>query len=151
MNPVKVPISICPHHSGAKPHGHYIIVNGLFPKGTPILKRQQFVGFNGFLFITIAITHTTVIDTNFKVITHLGTLDAKKIDWLGSAKLYTTPKGLRIYLPEDILKAGDYEKIKDIGIFRKAQGPKFGVYYLEVPRITGNVLLGKERIEDGRY
>ena len=145
MEAVTIPISICPHFSQGKTRGHYILAKRLFLQDQPILTRQQYVGFNGFLFVTVV--HPGSWNTNFKMATRIQMLDDRRIIWLGTVPLYGMKGGFKVYLPEHILKAKKPGRIEGVGIFRKYQAPGFSCYYLEIPKLTAEVLLGRKELE----
>jgi len=145
MEPVTIPISICPHFSQGKPRGHYLLAKRLFLNDQPILVRRQYVGFNGFLFVTVV--HPNQWNTTFKIASQISQMDDRKIIWLGSVPQYSLPGGFKVYLPETVLKAKKPGRIEGVGIFRKYQAPGFVCYYLELPKLTAAVLLGKEELK----
>lgn len=114
-------------------------------KDQPILRRQQYVGFNGFLFVTVV--HPNWWDTTFKTAISIPQLDGRNIQWLGTVPLYRLKGGFKVYLPETILKAEKPGRIEGVGIFRKYKAPGFECYYLELPKLTVGVLLGKEKLK----
>jgi hypothetical protein len=144
METVKITTSICPHFVKDEGRGHYIICRKLFRNGAPILAKQQFVGFNGFLFVTVG--HPGEWNSVFKMSQYVTQLDGRPVTWLGSANLYTYSQGFRAYIPEYILKAKEPGRIESVGIFRKHTAPKFEIYYLELPKITAEVLLGRKEL-----
>jgi len=146
MEAVHIPISLCPHFSQDKPRGFYLLAKRLFLNDQPILRRQQYVGFNGFLFVTVV--HPNSWDTTFKTATKIQTLDGRRITWLGSVPLYGLKGGFKVYLPETIMKAKKPGRIEGVGIFRKYQAPGFVCYYLELPKITADVLLGRKSLRE---
>lgn len=145
MEPVHIPVSLCPHFSGGKPRGYYILAKRLFLHDQPILTKRQFCGFNGFLFVTVV--HPNWWDTTFKTAISIPRLDGRDIQWLGSVPLYQLKGGFKVYLPETILKAKKPGRIEGVGIFRKYTAPGFSCYYLELPKITEAVLLGREELK----
>ena len=145
MEAVTIPISICPHFSQGKARGHYILAKRLFLKDQPILERQQYVGFNGFLFVTVV--HPGSWDTAFKTAISIPRLDGRNIQWLGAVPLYGLKGGFKVYLPESILKAKEPGRIEGVGIFRKYQAPGFSCYYLEIPKLSAEVLLGRKELK----
>ena len=146
MNAVTIPISLCPHFSQDKPRGFYVLAKRLFiGEDQPMLVRQQYVGFNGFLFITVV--HPNWWNTTFKTAISIPWLDGRSITWLGSVPLYQLKRGFKVYLPETILKAKKPGRVEGVGIFRKYKAPGFECYYLEIPKLTGAVLLGKEELK----
>ncbi|ODS36155.1 MAG: hypothetical protein A7316_10255 [Candidatus Altiarchaeales archaeon WOR_SM1_86-2] len=145
MEAIKIPISICPHFSQGKPRGHYLLAKRLFLEDQPILVRQQYVGFNGFLLVTVV--HPNQWDTTFKIANHIKEMDGQRIIWLGAVHQYLIPKGFKVYLPESIMQAGKPGRVEGTGIFRKYQAPGFNCYYLEVPKISAEVLLGRNELK----
>lgn len=145
MEPVKIPISLCPHFSQGKPRGYYILAKRLFTEEQPILARRQYVGYNGFLFVTVV--HPNQWNTTFKMVMNCSQMDSRSITWLGSVPIYLLRGGFKAYLPEHILKAKKPGRIEGVGIFRKYTAPGFSCYYLEIPKLTAEVLLGKEKLK----
>lgn len=144
MEAIKIPVSICPHFSGGKPRGHYILAKRLFTKSQPILNKQQFVGFNGFLFLTVV--HPNQWDTTFKMGFRVLKMDQQSIIWLGTTHLYPLKGGFKAYLPESILQAKEPGRIEDVGVFRKFEAPGFEIFYLEIPKLNAEVLLGRKEL-----
>jgi len=144
MEPVTIPISLCPHFSQGKPRGYYVLAKRLFLHDQPILARRQYIGFNGFLFITV---HPSGWDTMFKMICMINEMDGRSITWLGTAPIYGLKGGFKTYLSEHILKAEEPGRIEGIGVFRKYEAPGFSCYYLEIPKLTAKILLGKEKLK----
>ncbi len=145
MEPVHIPVSICPHFSQGKPRGHYILAKRLFREETPILVKQQFCGFNGFLFVTVVRPNNW--DSIFKMALHIKELDERKITWLGSVHLTNLSGGFKIYLPEYVLKAKKPGRIEGTGIFRKYKALGFECYYLEIPKLSADVLFGRKELK----
>lgn len=145
MEPVKIPVSICPHFSQGKPRGHYVLAKRLFTGDQPILIKQQYVGFNGFLFVTVV--HPNQWDTTFKIAHQIREMDGRKIIWLGTARLYPMGGGFKTYLPEHVLKADKPGRVEGVGIFRKYKAPGFECYYLELPMLPVEVLLGRRKLK----
>ena len=145
MEPVKIPISICPHFSQGKPRGHYVLAKRLFMKQQPILVKQQFIGFNGFLFITVVCPSKW--NTIFKMACAVLEMDQQPVKWLGSVHLYPLKGGFKAYLPESILQAREPGRIEDVGVFRKYEAPGFEIFYLEIPKLTAEVLLGRKELK----
>jgi len=86
-------------------------------------------------------------NTTFKIAQRIQVMDDRSIIWLGSVHQYLLRGGFKVYLPEHILKAEKPGRIEGIGIFRKYEAPGFSVYYLEIPKLTGGVLLGREELK----
>lgn len=145
MEPIRIPISICPHFSAGKPRGTYILAKRLFREGNPILAKQQWVGFNGFLFITVV--HPSLWNSIFKITNYIKELDGQKIIWLGGCHLTNLAGGFKAYLPEYILKATKPGRIECTGIFRKYEAPGFEIFYLEIPKLSADVLFGRKELK----
>ena len=145
MQPIHIPVSLCPHFSDGKPRGHYILAKRLFREGSPILVKQQFVGFNGFLFVTVV--RPALWNTTFKIASHIKELDERKVIWLGGVHLTSLAGGFKVYLTEDIMKAKEPGRIESTGIFRKHEAPGFECYYLEIPKLSADVLFGRKELE----
>ena len=122
-----------------------MLAKRLFLTEQPILARQQYVGYNGFLFVTVV--HPNQWDTVFKIASRISTMDDRSIIWLGGVRQHLLPKGFKVYLPEHILKAKEPGRVEGIGIFRKYEAPGFSVYYLEIPKLSAEILSGKEELK----
>jgi len=143
MNPIKVPVTFSPHIVGGKPRGYYALAQWLFPNGAPILQRRQFAGYNGQLLITVEkpMECKTLLHMALKV----STLQNTPIMWLGACKVYHMSRGFRAYIPGSILcpPSAESEKIETHGFFRRHGD----LFYMEFPKVSAEVLLGKERFE----
>jgi len=147
MKPIPVPISICPHIVDGNPRGYYIIAQRLFQE-QPILFRQQFVGFTKNLVFTLA--HPGKWDTLLKMAIYVPNITnindyVLPVSWLAPVKMYPTGTGVRFYLPGTILKPTSAEcvKIDTVGSLHKANE----IYYLNVPKLNADVLLGRKELE----
>lgn len=145
MEAIKIPISICPHFSQGKPRGHYLLAKRLFLHEQPIIYKQQYVGYNGFLFVTVV--HPAEWSTTFRTAIQIPEMDGRSITWLGPANLYPLKGGFKVYLTESILKAKKPGRIEGIGIFRKYKAPGFECFYLEIPKLSAEVLLGRAELK----
>ena len=145
MEAIKIPISICPHFVKGKPKGHYVLAKRLFQKDAPILLKHQFVGFNGFLFVTVV--RPTNLNTAFKMAYSIKNMDDCRITWLGQASIFPMVGGFKIYLPEHIMMADKPGRIEGVGIFRKYEFWGKEIYYLEIPKLTAEVLLGRKELK----
>lgn len=94
----------------------------------------------------MTVVHPNQWDTTFKIASIVQEMDDRKIIWLGSVHQYLLPGGFKAYLPEHILKASKPGRIEGVGIFRKYKALGFECYYLEVPKLTGEILLGKKEL-----
>ena len=74
-------------------------------------------------------------------------MDKRSIIWLGTVPLYGLKGGFKVYLPETVLKAKKPGRIEGVGIFRKYEAPGFSCYYLELPKLTAEVLLGRKELK----
>jgi len=143
MKPIQIPVTLSPHFGGGKPKGYYLIAQRLFPDGAPILSKHQFVGFDGSLVVTVQ--HPGEWDTVLKMAIYVSKLEDEPTTWLSKAHLYPMPMGFRMYIPGTVLKpkSAEVQKIETIGVFCK-----WGlVYYVYVPKISGEILLGRKELE----
>lgn len=148
MQPIKIPISLCPHIVEGKPRGYYLLAQWLFPKGAPRLVKQQFLGFNGQLLVTVE--HDGTWDSLLKIALFVENLNGKRVTWLTKTPIYTMPLGFRAYIPGTILKpiSADVAKITTTGVFKKESfGVSKDLYYLEIPKITAGILFGREELK----
>lgn len=146
---VKIQTTLSPHIVDGKPRGYYLIAQRLFTHGLPILRRDQFVGFSRGLVVTIERHRTwqSLLDIGLRA----QSLGGQSVSWLGKIKMYQMSAGFRMYIPGTILKptSADSKKIETWGIFDKEiYGAGISpLYYLKVPIVTAEVLLGKERLD----
>jgi len=147
VNPLNVPISLCPHIDKEKPKGYYITAQRLFPEGQPVIFRQQFAGYMNHLILTLA--HQSTWNTLLKMVLHAPLLDGVPVNWLAPIKQYRMGTGVRFYLPGSILKPGsaEDEKIETMGIIRRAWFKSGDIIYVDIPLIDANVLLGKKELK----
>ena len=122
-----------------------MLAKRLFTQDQPILVRRQYAGYNGFLFVTVV--HPPDWTTTFRTAIRISEMDGRSITWLGSVPLYGLKGGFKVYLPETILKAKKPGRVEGVGIFRKYTAPGFSCYYLEIPKLTAEVLLGKAELK----
>jgi hypothetical protein len=135
VKPVKITTTLSPHFTGKDaPAGYYLLAQRLFMNGAPILKKQQYIGYNGNLFVTVDYNYSCG-DSLFRLAANAETLDGRKIIWLDYTKLYPMNMGFRSYIPGRVLKPSVLEigrkKVVTPGIFRKCRD----IYYLELPEI----------------
>ena len=149
MEPVRVPVTLSPHIVNDKPRGYYLLAQRIFPQGAPILRRQQFVGFNGRLIVTVS-RHRTW-DNFLKMGIHARELDGQAITWLDQCKLYPMAMGFRMYIPGTILKpaSAGSEKVESIGILREQKwgGNTASTFYLEIQKIDADILLSRKELK----
>jgi len=144
---VRIPITLSSHIVNGKPRGFYLLAQRLFPNGAPSLTKQQYIGFNGRLFVTVE--HDRTWDTLLKVALHAEKLNDKHISWLTPTPIYPMPKGFRAYIPGTIIKpaSAESQKVEGIGVFRRAIfGVSRDAYYLEILKLTAEVLLGRKEL-----
>jgi len=151
FNPIRIPVSLSPHIVNGKPRGYYVLAERLFAKNkNPHLVRNQFVGVAKSL--VISVSHNSTWDTLLEMsisIPHLPSAPqrANRVYWLDKAKLYPINMGFRAYVPGSVLKPEpDAEKIETMGEFKRFQMGTTDLFYLEIPIITLDILLGKEKL-----
>jgi hypothetical protein len=148
VEPIRIPITLSPHIPSGKPRGYYVLAHRLFPKGAPILRREQFVGFNGesmVLSVEYPAKWASLVAMNIYADVSLST-GHRRTFWFDKCKLTPMHMGFRIYLPSRILRPGSkQEKIETTGIFQQVDyGSNNSIFYLELPKITPRVVLGQE-------
>ena len=143
---IKIPITLSPHVVGDKPRCYYLLAQRLFPNGSPILRADQFIGFSDGSLILSVDRHNTW-NTLFEMMLHTMDIKEPRFIWLAKAKLFGMAKGFRAYIPGTILKPTSAEsgKINATGIFTNIT---FGegispLFYLKIPIITADILLGR--------
>ena len=144
MNPINISMSFCPHVTNGKLRGWYLLAKRLFVEDTPILRKHQFLGFNGGL--VVSITHPGA-ETLFEMITRHPKLEDRDVSWFGLTSLFPMNRGCKVYIPEKILKISIPTKIETTGIFRRHDTYRNEpFFYVEVPALTAEVLLGQEEL-----
>lgn len=144
MQPIHIPVSLCPHFSQGKARGYYLLAKRLFPNGSPILNKQQWIGWNGFLFVTVF--HPPQWDSIFKIANFIKKLDEREIIWLGGCHLTNMTGGFKVYLPEYVMKPKKPGRIECTGIFRKHESLGFECFYLEIPKLNADILLERKEL-----
>lgn len=141
MELIKIPVTLSPHYGDKGPKGFYILAQRLWPGGAPILNKMQWVGYFGTLIVTVQ--HPGEWNSLLKMSIYAGELDGRNVHWLDKGSLYPMSMGFRMYVPGRILKPKSKDRIETIGIFRKCRD----IYYLEVPKLSGDVLLKRKKLE----
>jgi len=144
---VRIPVTLSPHIVNGQSRGFYLLAQKLFPNGAPTLSKQQFIGFNGQLIVTVE--HDRTWDTLLKIALHASKLNDESVTWLTPTPIYPMPKGFRAYIPGTIIKpaSAGVEKVEGIGVFRRAVfGVSKDVYYLEILKLSAEVLLGRKEL-----
>jgi hypothetical protein len=142
MNDIRINVTLSPHVQKGKPTGYYVIAERLFPRGTPILVKQQFVGYSNGLVISVA--HPPQVESVLGMGVICNLLSGRPVTWLSTAPLYTLPGGFRSYVNGRVLKphSAEARKFTTTGIFRG-----YGeLYWLEIPAVSGDVLLGRKEL-----
>ena len=154
MKPIKIPISICPHTSAGKLRGWYALAKRLFVEDDPILVKRQFMGFNWFekqagcLLLTVVRPREDSKFSMFEQITKYSQLEDKNITWFGQCSLFPLKGGFKVYIPEGHLKVENPKRVETVGVFRRHDTFNHkSVFYLEIPVITAEVLLGRKELK----
>jgi hypothetical protein len=144
MNLIRIPVTLSPHIVKGSPRGYYVLAQRLFPNGAPILAKAQWIGFNGALVITVEHPHEW--DSLLKMAVKCPDFIEGRVSWLAPAKVWPMSKGFRTYIPGTILKPKPAEasKVESMGTFQQVGS----IFYLSIPAIDGEVLLGRKEIED---
>lgn len=144
MNVIRTPVTLSPHFVKGKPGGYYVVVTRLFPNGNPPLLRRQFVGVGRHLILSVGRNNTW--DSVIKMQVNVPKIDGEDIIWLSSTKLYPINMGFRVYIPGRVWKpkSAEARKVQTIGEFRRFEFGTTDLFYLEVPKVTKNVIYGTE-------
>ena len=142
--PFRVPMTLSPHYVNGKARGFYLLAQRIWPGGAPILNKKQFIGFNGQCLL-VTVEHNGLWKTPLQIFMRAGALQEKGMMWMCAAPLYPMSKGFRMYVPGNILLPRSEGNIVTFGVFQYDVPTK--IYFLEIPEITGNVLLGRIEIE----
>lgn len=142
---IRVNVTFSPHIVGGRPRGYYMVASRLFPKGTPILRKDQFVGVaDGGLVVTLS-RHRA-----WNTLMHMAVYAGHVASWLGSAKVYATSTGVRVYLPGKVLRPDSPAegKTETVGtLTKKSFGRGTGdMWYIRVPAVDADILLGRNRL-----
>jgi len=146
---IKIPITMTPHVQKGKPTGYYLIAQRLFVKPVELV-RAQFVGYSDGLALTVGGIERFQWDTVLKMAVKLPLLDGKPVNWLSSIALYPSAGGFRAYIPGPVFRPESVEEPPThlIGEFSSCPVADATLYYLRVPMLSGDVLLGKKRLQD---
>lgn len=136
MKPIRVPVTLSPHVVKGVPRGYYVLAQRLFPKGAPIIAKQQWIGFDGENLIVTAQHKPQCKSLLEMAVHHAGRT------WLAPAKIWPMPQGFRSYIPASILKAKAGPRIVTYGIFNVTDR----VAWLDIPKLNGEVLLGRKEL-----
>jgi hypothetical protein len=111
----------------------------LFPNGSPILAKAQWIGFNGQCLI-LTVDYPFENDTLLKM-----AIRCPFATWLAPAKLWPMSKGFKSYIPGTILKPESAEaaKIETTGVFTRYSG----LFFLKILILDGEVLLGRKGLQ----
>lgn len=138
MKDIRVPVSLSPHIIGGKPRGFYLLVQRLFPNGAPILRKQQWLGFNGRC-LQVTVDYSPDCDSLLKM-----AIRYPAVTWLAPAKLWPMAMGFKSYIPGTILKPESAEvgKVETMGVFKQESD----LFFLEIPLLDGEILLGRKEL-----
>lgn len=146
MEPIRVPVTLSPHVVNGKPRGYYLLVRKLFLHDTPKIRKQQFIAVGNCLRYTFGTPPQW--DTLVKMGVYCQTLDENPVSWISEAKVWPLKGGFKGYIPGTILKpSAESIKWSGMGVVKaQAYGGVSPVYYVELPGISAEVLLGREKI-----
>jgi hypothetical protein len=139
---VRINVTMSPHVQKGRPSGYYVLAERLFPRGAPILVKQQYVGYSEGLVITVA--HPAGVKSVLSMAVNVPRLGDKPVTWLAEAHLYPMRLGFRAYVAGRVLKARSTEtpRYMTTGLFR-GEGE---LYWLWIPAVSGDVLLGRKEL-----
>ena len=148
MTPLRVPITISPHTIEGKLQGHYILVHSLWKDTQPVIFKDQFAGYyRGSLILTMA--HPSEWRSFVQAVIHSSRASEDKPScWLAAVKMTRMGTGVRYYLPGTVLKPNPGAgTIKLMGLISKASYGSGDVIYVVIPKIDGDILLGRGKLE----
>jgi hypothetical protein len=146
---LRISVAMSPHIQQGKPTGYYMIAERLFAKKIKLVKRQ-FLGFSDGLLITVGGIEHREWDSVLKMAINLPTLAGKPVNWLTPVPIYNSPGGFRSYIPGKILKpTSPEEKVSHLwGEFCECPVGDTKLYFVRVPLLDGDVLLGRRKIDE---
>jgi hypothetical protein len=144
MEEIRIPVTLTPHYQSGKPSGYYLLAQRLFPRGAPILVKQQFAGFSDGLVVTV--NHPPQLDTPLKMAVVCPVIGGQGVTWLSKVSIYPMSMGFRMYIPGNILKPPTGAlNFETTGIFHGAGE----LYWLHVPAVSSDILLGRKALTNG--
>ena len=143
MEEIRIPVTLTPHYQKGKPSGYYLLAQRLFPRGAPILVKQQFAGFSDGLIVTV--NHPAHLDTVLKMAVTYPCL-TNSVTWLSKTAIIPMSMGFRMYIPGTILipPQGERRNFETTGVFRRLGE----MYWLHVPAVSGDILFGRKRLHN---
>lgn len=99
--------------------------------------------------MTITVGRNAAWDSVLAMQLHVPIIDNTPITWLSAVKLYPYPGGFRIYIPGKVWKPASAEvtKVQLMGEFKYLKLGTTELYYLEIPKITKNILMRLEELK----
>ncbi len=149
MNDIRINVTLYPHVQKGKASGYYVLAERLFPRGAPILVKQQFVGYGGAGGLILTVAHPPQSDSVIKMAVVHSVVNGKPVTWLSTAPLYQLGSGFRMYINGRVMqpRSAEVGKFQTTGLFRGAGE----LYWLEIPAVTGDVILGRKEMSDGKW
>jgi len=146
---VRVPITMSVHVQQGKATGYYLIAKSLFRQKV-VLGRRQFAGYSDSLILTVGGIEHFEWDSVLKMAVNLPVLGDRPVNWLMPISQYASPGGFRMYLPGKLLMPTSAEETMTnlYGEWEKVTVADTTLYYLRVPLIGGDVLLGRRKLKD---
>jgi hypothetical protein len=92
-------------------------------------------------------THPSEWNSLVKAAVYAPVLDGKPVSWFSTVQQYLQGTGLRIYLPGSVLCPVSDRKIETMGDLCKASYGSGDVYYISIPLIDGDIILGRRKLE----
>lgn len=147
---IKIPVTMTPHVQGGKPTGYYLLAQRLFVRKVELL-RTQFVGYSDGLILTVGGIEHRQWTTLLSMAVMLPLLDGKPISWLSPVAQYKSAGGFRTYLPGSVIlqpTSAEEPPTHLYGEFSSCAVGESTLYYLRVPLLNGDVLLGRKKLHD---
>jgi hypothetical protein len=141
VGPIRIPVTLSPHIVKGEPRGYYALFQRIFPRGAPILVKQQFLGFTQSLLVTAC--HPPQCETLLHMAIVCPVLGGNGVSWLHSASVFPMGGGFKAYLSRSILPAKlESKKVVTTGLFCRSGD----IFFVQLPILTGDVLLRKKEI-----
>jgi len=91
--------------------------------------------------------HPSEWDSLVKVAVYAPVLGGKPVSWFSTVQQYLQGTGVRFYLPGSVLRPASAGSIEMMGDLCKASYGSGDVYYISIPRIDGDIILGRRELK----
>lgn len=147
---IRITVAMMPHIQKGKPTGYYLFAERLFNKPVE-LGRRQFAGYSDGLILTVGGLEHLGWDTTLHMAINLPVLGGKPVTWLTGVAQYKSPGGFKTYLPGKQLLMPTSAEEGTTHIYGEFMDVPVGddrLYFLKVPLLNGDVMLGRKKLHD---